>query len=129
MVDHQVAHHQQALLFFSLGATVGHHAFFVSWVVPGVIILLLLSRAILVYGGALVLRLSGSALPRVWQHILVLGGLRGAVSAALVLLIPADYPHRIEFVCLVFVLVIFTLLFHTPLLRYYLQQAHIKDQL
>ncbi len=117
------------VLFFSLGATVGHHAFFVSWVVPGVILLLLLSRAILVYGGALVLRGVGSNLPLAWQHVLVLGGLRGAVSAALVLLIPADYPHRIEFVCLVFVLVIFTLLFHPPLLRHYLQRARTEDRL
>ena len=94
------------VLFFSLGATVGHHAFFVSWVVPGVIVLLLLSRAILVYGGAFLLRGVNTDLPASWQHILMLGGLRGAVSAALVLLIPADYPYRIEFVCLVFVLIL-----------------------
>ncbi len=117
------------ILFFSLGATVGHHAFFISWVVPGVIVLLLLSRAILVYGGAGLLRFVGTDLPLRWQHIMMLGGLRGAVSAALVLLIPADYPYRIELVCLVFILIMFTLLLHPPLLRHYLQRAQAKDRL
>ena len=117
------------VLFFGLGAAVGRHAFFLNWVVPAVVLLLLISRATLVYGGARLLRRMGTDLPRSWQHVLMLGGLRGAVSAALVLLIPADYPYRIELLCLVFILVMFTLLLHPPLLRRYLQQARAQDRL
>lgn len=111
------------VLFFALGSAVGHHAFFISWVVPLVVVLLLLSRALMVYGGNRILALFHSPLPANWQPVLLLGGLRGAVSAALVLLIPASYPHRVELLCLVFVLIMFTLLVHPPLLRGYLHKT------
>ncbi|MCW9089579.1 MAG: sodium:proton antiporter [Gammaproteobacteria bacterium] len=117
------------VLFFALGSAVGHHAFFINWVVPLVVILLLLSRAVLVYGGGWLLNRTGSPVPPDWQPVLLLGGLRGAVSAALVLLIPPDYPHRIELLCLVFVLIMFTLLVHPPLLQRRLRRATLNDGL
>ncbi len=117
------------ILFFALGSAVGHHAFFINWVVPMVVVLLLLSRAVLVYGSRLLLGLVKRDFPSNWQPVLLLGGLRGAVSAALVLMIPPDYPHRLELLCLVFVLIMFTLLVHPPLLQRLLQRTTLDDGL
>jgi NhaP-type Na+/H+ or K+/H+ antiporter len=52
-------------------------------------------------------------------------GLRGAVPAALVLMTPVDYVYRLELLCLVFVLVLFTLLVQPALLRRYLSRHRL----
>jgi CPA1 family monovalent cation:H+ antiporter len=117
------------ILFFALGSAVGRHEFFISWVVPLVVVLLLLSRVFLVYGGGWLLARIGKAFPANWYPVVLLGGLRGAVSAALVLLIPAGYPHRVELLCLVLVLIMYTLMVHPPLLRRYLQRTTLGDGL
>lgn len=116
-----------SVLFFALGVAVGGHEFPLSWAIPGVILMLLGSRIVVVYGLAWLLNLVRQNLPLSWQHILLLGGLRGAVSAALVLMIPHDYAYRIEMLCLVFVLCLYTLVVHPPLLRLYLQRGAIDD--
>ena len=116
-----------SILFFSLGAATGAHEFPISWVIPGIVVILLVSRFVVVYGGALLLRAVHKPLPLAWQHVMMLGGLRGAVSAALVLMIPANYDYRIEMLCLVFVLCLYTLVVHPPLLRIYLQKASIPS--
>lgn len=115
-----------SLLFFTLGVAVGEHVFFWTWAIPVVIVIMLLARAALVYGGAL-LQPRHTRLPLAWRHILMLGGLRGAASAALVQLIPADYPYRITFLCLVFVLVMFTLIVQPPLLKAYLARQPLPE--
>lgn len=111
------------VLFFVLGAAVGGHAFQFNWIFLLVIALLLCSRAMLVYGGVPLLNLTGAHMAAGWNHVLMLGGLRGAVSAALVLLVPAEYPYRIDLLCLVFV---FTLLTQPPLLRRYLLERDLQ---
>lgn len=116
-----------SVLFFALGVAVGGHEFPLSWAIPGVILMLLGSRVVVVYGLALLLNLVRQRVALSWQHILLLGGLRGAVSAALVLMIPYDYAYRIEMLCLVFVLCLYTLVVHPPLLRLYLQRGTIDD--
>ncbi len=116
-----------SVLFFALGAATGSHEFPLSWVIPGVVLVLLMSRGVVVYGGALLVNQVHAPLPRSWQHVMMLGGLRGAVSAALVLMVPHDYAYRIEMLCLVFVLCLYTLIVHPPLLRLYLQRAAIGE--
>ncbi|GGK82448.1 cation:proton antiporter [Amphritea balenae] len=116
-----------SLLFFALGVAVGAHEFPVSWIIPGVVLILLYARAVVVYGFALLLNLGPRKLPKSWQHVLMLGGLRGAVSAALVLMIPPDYEYRILMLCLVFVLCLYTLVVHPLLLRWYLQQGSVNE--
>lgn len=116
-----------SVLFFSLGTAAGAHDFPINWALPGVVIVLLVSRGIVVYGGSLLLRSVRKPLPLAWQHVMMLGGLRGAVSAALVLMIPADYIYRFEMLCLVFVLCLYTLVVHPPLLRLYLQRVELDE--
>lgn len=77
---------------------------------------LLLSRALVVYG------LTGlvnfyqrrhprfSAVPRSYQHVLFWGGLRGAISLALVLSLPAAFADRNLLQVMTFGVVLFTLL-------------------
>lgn len=47
-------------------------------------------------------------IPRAWQHILFWGGQRGAVSLALVLSLPHDFPERESIVLMTFGVVLFT---------------------
>ncbi len=85
------------------------------------VVAVLLSRAIIVYGiGALTRRTDDSA-PMAWQHVIFWGGLRGAVSLALALSLPAALSQRAELQAMTFGVVLFTLLVQAttmpPLLR------------
>ena len=87
------------------------------------IVAVLIARAAVVYGliggGSALLRRLGvsggersasDAVPRAWLHVLFWAGLRGAVSVALALSLPADLPHRDLLQGVTFGIVLFTLL-------------------
>lgn len=115
------------LLFFALGVTVGRHDFPFTWLIPGSIAILVLARVLVIYGGSLVLRLARHALPVSWQHVLVLGGLRGAVSIALLLMLPEDYIYREYMLCLALVLCLYTLVVHPLLLQAFLNRKPLTE--
>jgi CPA1 family monovalent cation:H+ antiporter len=77
---------------------------------------LLLSRALVIYGLTGLVNLyqrrspQFSAVPRSYQHILFWGGLRGAISLALVLSLPAAFEDRGLLQVMTFGVVLFTLL-------------------
>ena len=68
-----------------------------------------LARVVGVYGLSWVSGLLGRPLPLAWQHVLSLGGLRGALSMALVLSLPASLAGRDQLVAMVFSVVLFTI--------------------
>ena len=69
------------------------------------------TRAIAIYGlSALSNRFSESQIPLKEQSVLLWGGLRGSVSIALALSVPAILPDREEIIATVFGVVLFTLL-------------------
>jgi Na+:H+ antiporter len=68
-----------------------------------------LARVISVYGLSALSGLLGRRLPASWQHVFFLGGLRGALSMALVLSLPATVPERDLLVSMVFSVVLFTI--------------------
>ncbi|HEY9897084.1 MAG TPA: Na+/H+ antiporter [Candidatus Sericytochromatia bacterium] len=69
------------------------------------------TRAIAIYGlSALSNRFSESKVPLKEQSVLLWGGLRGSVSIALALSVPAILPDREEIIATVFGVVLFTLL-------------------
>ena len=70
---------------------------------------LTLGRAMAVYPLLLLLRLVARPVPLAWQHLLVWGNLKGSLSMALVLSLPADLPHRETLVVIVFGCTIVTL--------------------
>lgn len=77
---------------------------------------LLFSRALVVYGLTGIVNVyqrrspQFSAVPRAYQHILFWGGLRGAISLALVLSLPAAFEDRGLLQVMTFGVVLFTLL-------------------
>ena len=116
-------------LFFVLGVEIGILAHpSPLWVIPSGIVALVLARAVVVYGfGALFwptrLRFSMS-----WLHVLNMGGLRGALCAALVLLIPRDYPHRAVFLYMALSMSLFTLMVNPLAMRSYLGKANLDGE-
>jgi CPA1 family monovalent cation:H+ antiporter len=60
-------------------------------------------------------------IPFVWQHVLVWGGLRGALSLALALSLDSTFPYRDQILNLTFGVVVFSILVQglsiKPLLR------------
>jgi CPA1 family monovalent cation:H+ antiporter len=70
---------------------------------------MLIARAVAVYGWCLPLRRTKDAVPGIVQHLLFWGGLRGALSIALVLSLPADFPDRPIVIAAVFNAVVFSI--------------------
>lgn len=60
-------------------------------------------RAVAVYGCFSLLRIfSSEIVPMRWQHVMVFGNIKGALSMAAVLALPADLPYRKRLVTIVF---------------------------
>lgn len=70
----------------------------------------LIARAIVVYGFRLVINRRAQEIPRKWGHVMFWGGMRGAVSVALVLSLPLAVDSRSGLVALVFGVVLFSLI-------------------
>jgi CPA1 family monovalent cation:H+ antiporter len=67
-------------------------------------------RAVAVYGTFAILRaLRGEPVPMKWQHVMVLGNIKGALSMAAVLALPKDLPFRDRLVTIVFGVTFITL--------------------
>jgi monovalent cation:H+ antiporter, CPA1 family len=87
--------------------------------------IVMISRAIVVYGGSLVLRIANVRLPIQWQNILTLGGLRGGICIALVLSLPAEYEFKNIFVTLTISVIAINLIVNPILLDRYLKKSKI----
>jgi CPA1 family monovalent cation:H+ antiporter len=99
-----------SVLFVLVGLTINLRSlaavgFAPWWGVAAVIV----ARAVTVYGLAPVAAAAGSRLPRSWQHVIALGGLRGALCMALVLSLPEDFQYRTQLVAMVYSVVLFTI--------------------
>lgn len=74
-----------------------------------VVAVVVLARAVSVYGISTLMQLSPkTVLPRAWQHVLVWGGLRGALSMAMVLGLSTTMPNQRLLVTLTFGVVLFS---------------------
>jgi CPA1 family monovalent cation:H+ antiporter len=75
------------------------------------VVALHVGRAIAVYGCCAVLRaLTREAIPARYQHVMVFGNIKGALSMAAVLALPAEVPFRDRLVTIVFGVTFLTLL-------------------
>jgi CPA1 family monovalent cation:H+ antiporter len=79
------------------------------WLISVTILATLTGRAVAVYGGSLPFRGSRNTVPLAVQNLLFWGGLRGALSIALVLGMPANTPNRDLLVSIVFHTVAFSI--------------------
>ncbi|NNJ11982.1 Na+/H+ antiporter [Chloroflexales bacterium ZM16-3] len=79
------------------------------------------SRALVIYSISWLANLGGRRVPLTYQHVLFWGGLRGAISLALALSLPASFADRDLLRVMTFGVVLFTLLAQgttmSPLLR------------
>lgn len=91
--------------------------------------IMLITRAIALYSlSALSNRLSESQIPLNEQTVLVWGGLRGSVSIALALSVPAILPDREEIIATVFGVVLFTLLVQGLTIKLLLEWFNLLGQ-
>jgi len=82
----------------------------------------LLGRILAVYGLVPISNRFSRAIPLRWQHILVVGGMRGALSVALALSLSLSFPYRSQILVMTFAVVAFTIVVQgltiKPLLRF-----------
>ena len=99
-----------SLIFLLIGVRLTHQHFGEVWLaVLVVIVLTLLGRAVAVYGCCLPFARSQRRVEKIHQHILVWGGLRGALALALVFGLPVNLPRRDTVVTVVFGVVAFSI--------------------
>jgi monovalent cation:H+ antiporter, CPA1 family len=89
--------------------------------------IMMLSRAIVVYGGSTFLRPFRIRIPLQWQNVLTLGGLRGGMAVALVLSLSAQYEFKELFVSLIIPLIAINLVVNPILLNQYLKKSKITE--
>jgi CPA1 family monovalent cation:H+ antiporter len=118
-----------SMLFFLIGIPLLSVESYQSASVPLILILvipfaiMMLSRAVVVYGGSTFLRIFRVRIPLQWQNILTLGGLRGGIAVALALSISAEYEYKDLFISLVIPLIAINLLVNPILLNWYLKKS------
>ena len=89
-------------------------------------VIMMLSRAVVVYGGSTFLRIFRVIIPLQWQNILTLGGLRGGMTVALVLSLSAEYEFKGLFISLIIPLIAINLVVNPILLNQYLKKSKMK---
>ena len=123
-----------SVLFFLIGIPLLSVESYESASVPLILILvipfaiMMLSRAVVVYGGSTFLRIFRVKIPLQWQNVLTLGGLRGGVAVALALSIPAAYEFKDLFISLVVPLIAINLVLNPILLNWYLKKSMSSDK-
>jgi len=117
-----------SILFFLIGIPlfITHTDYSLLLVLTIPIIVLIISRGIVVYGGNVFLRVFKIKVPMAWQHVLTLGGIRGGISVALVLSLPASYEYKELFVTLIVYLIAINLILNPILLTRYMKKAKLE---
>jgi CPA1 family monovalent cation:H+ antiporter len=99
-----------SIVFILIG---GHEAHELMSLLTGsaavVIALVMLGRALSIYPLCLLFRWSAMKVEMPFQHVLVWGGLRGALALALALALPGDLPERRQVITLTFAVVAFSI--------------------
>jgi len=95
-----------SFVFLLIGMHEAHQHFLAIWL-PLVIAVALvtLGRAVAIYPCCFVFSRSSLCVPMKYQHILLWGGLRGAVALALALGLPPGVPQREEIITISFAVV------------------------
>lgn len=112
-----------SVIFLLIGIREEQQNFAALWVVALIAIaVVMLGRVFAVYPVSLLFARSKLAVSMKHQHILVWGGLRGALGLALAMSLPDNIPHHDEIATVTFAVVAFSIfvqgLSMTPLLRY-----------
>ncbi len=81
-----------------------------AWPILLAVVALHAGRAVAVYLCFGALHLSGQGVPWAWQHVMVFGNVKGALSMAAVLALPQGIPYRDRLIAIVFGVTLVTLL-------------------
>ncbi|MFA5910931.1 MAG: sodium:proton antiporter [Vicinamibacterales bacterium] len=104
-----------------------------AWPIILAVIALHAGRAVAVYGCFGALHLAGERVPWRWQHVMVFGNVKGALSMAAVLSLPQGVPYRPRLVAIVFGVTLVTLVTQALPFRRFLTwmgvAAGIQDEL
>ena len=117
-----VAFVANSLIFLLIGIHEQQQDFLAAWKPAAIaIVLVMLGRAVAVYPVCALFARSADAVSARYQHVLVWGGLRGALALALALSLPAQMPEREVVTTVAFAVVAFSIfgqgLSIAPLLR------------
>ncbi len=108
-----------SLVFLLIGLQVNIPAMLAAWQpVFWAILAALIARLVVVYGLSWIVRRVAEPIPLRWQHVLNWGGLRGAISLALALSLPASLGADRDLLrAMAFGVVLFTLLVQSTTMR------------
>ncbi len=122
-----VAFLANSLVFLMIGLEVNIPALINLWQpVVWAILAVMAARIIVVYGLSWVVNRTSTPIPRKWQHVITWGGLRGAISLALVLSLPTSLgSDRDTLRVMAFGVVLFTLLVQSTTMRILISQLRI----
>lgn len=116
-----------SILFFLIGIPL----FFLETTFPWYliiimpIVIILATRAALVYGGNAFLLLFKIKVPIKWQNVLTFGGMRGGMAIALVLSLPVTYEYKDLFLAFILSLVTINLVLNPIILNQYLKKVKL----
>ena len=113
-----------SLIFLLIGIQETKQDFSSIWLTAtAAIVLVIIGRAMAIYSISWLFSRGKRRVSFAHQHIMFWGGLRGALSLALALGLPADMPYREQIVSVVFAVVAFSVIVQgltmVPLLRYF----------
>ncbi len=111
-----------SIVFLLIGIREAEQQFGDLWLAAGIAtIAVLIGRAAVIYGGCALFRRSRRPVSFAHQHVLVWGGLRGALALALALGLPDSVPLRETIITVAFAVVAFSIFVQgmtmTPVLR------------
>jgi monovalent cation:H+ antiporter, CPA1 family len=122
-----------SILFFLIGIPLFAVELYETTAIPLILIIvapfaiMMLSRAVTVYGSSTFLRIFKVRIPLQWQNILAIGGLRGGMAVALVLSLSSEYEFKPLFISLVIPLIAINLVANPILLSQYLKKSKITQ--
>jgi monovalent cation:H+ antiporter, CPA1 family len=121
-----------SILFFVIGIPLFAVESYQSSAVPLILILvtpfviMMFSRAVVIYSGSAFLRIFRVKIPLQWQNVLIIGGLRGGIAVALVLSLSSEYQFKDLFISIVVPLIAINLVVNPILLNLYLKKTTSK---
>jgi len=101
-----------SIVFLLIGLEVHIHDLARAW--QGTLLTIaavLIGRALSVYGLMPISNRFAERVPVRWQHVMVAGGIRGALALALGLSLPVGFPYRTQLLAMIFGVVAFTIVF------------------
>ena len=123
-----------SILFFVIGIPLLAVESYESSAVPLILILvapfviMMFSRAVVIYSGSAFLRIFRVRIPLQWQNVLILGGLRGGIAVALVLSLSSEYQFKDLFISIVVPLIAINLVLNPILLNQYMKKMSSKTE-